>query len=167
MKNLTIWCAVLAFIFLSVVAFVWRRPEGFVDIAGFVDTNSSAPPVPGVNSPYITSPAATPVPPSASGVLPAAAGIPNSVIPNAPAPPTAGIAQTLTPVSGQQAGCAERVGPCLTPVNLEANYEELRNMLTILNKNLPQDIKQQIGNLTPAIVNGMMEARNPGYAAKV
>lgn len=136
-----IWLAVLVVIFLFAVAFVWRQPEGFVDISTY--------PVPGTNTPYITSPAATPVPPSAQGIEPAAAGVPNSVIPNAPAPPTAGMAQTLT------------------PVNLEANYEELRGMLTNLNKNLPADIKQQVANLTPAIVNGIIQARNPGYAAKV
>lgn len=133
MKNLPIWLSVLVVIFLLAVAFAWRRPEGFVDMGP---------------QPYITSPAATPVPPSAQGIEPAAAGVPNSVIPNAPAPPTAGMAQTLT------------------PVNLEANYEELRGMLTNLNKNLPADIKQQVANLTPAIVNGIMQARDPKYAAK-
>lgn len=134
-----IWLAVLVVIFLFAVAFMSNRPEGFVDMSTY--------PVPGTNTPYITSPAATPVPPSAKGIEPAAAGVPNSVIPNAPAPPTAGMAQTLT------------------PVNLEANYEELRGMLKNLNKNLPADIKQQVANLTPAIVNGIIQARNPGYAA--
>ena len=154
-----IWLSVLVVIFLLAVAFAWRRPEGFTSprgcltqgrfaTEGFIDVGTSTFPVPGTNTPYITSPAATPVPPSAQGVEPAAAGVPNSVIPNAPAPPTAGTAQTLT------------------PVNLEANYEELRGMLTNLNKNLPADIKQQVANLTPAIVNGMMQARDPKYAAK-
>ena len=160
MKNLPIWLSVLVVIFLLAVAFMSNRPEGFtghqwpaapkdrplVYPEGFIDAASF--PVPGTNTPYITSPAATPVPPSAQGIEPAAAGVPNSVIPNAPAPPTAGMAQTLT------------------PVNLEANYEELRGMLTNLNKNLPADIKQQVANLTPAIVNGMIQARDPKYAAK-
>ena len=153
-----IWFAVLVVIFLFAVAFMANKPEGFTSprgcltqgrfaTEGFIDAANY--PIPGTNTPYITSPAATPVPPSAQGIEPAAAGVPNSVIPNAPAPPTAGMAQTLT------------------PVNLEANYEELRGMLTNLNKNLPADIKQQVANLTPAIVNGIIQARNPGYAAKV
>lgn len=78
----------------------------------------------------------------AQGILDAAQGIRNSVIPNAPWPPSVGEVDNIK------------------PVDEKANYEELRNKLRDLERKLPNSVKEQIANLTPAIVNGMLQARN-------
>ncbi len=86
----------------------------------------------------------------AQGILDAAQGIRNSVIPNAPWPPSVGQVSSLPDNT--------------KPVDEKANYEELRNKLRDLERKLPNSVKEQIANLTPAIVNGMLEARNREYA---
>lgn len=82
----------------------------------------------------------------AQGILDAAQGIRNSVIPNAPWPPSVGQVDNLK------------------PIDEKANYEDLRNKLRRLEGQLPESIKEQIANLTPAIVNGMLQARDKEYA---
>ena len=82
----------------------------------------------------------------AQGILDAAQGIRNSVIPNAPWPPSVGTVDNLK------------------PVDEKANYEDLRNKLRDLERQLPSSVKEQIANLTPAIVNGMLQARDQKYA---
>ena len=82
----------------------------------------------------------------AQGILDAAQGIRNSVIPNAPFPPSVGEVSNLK------------------PIDEKANYEDLRNKLRNLERQLPESVREQIANLTPAIVNGMLQARDKGYA---
>jgi hypothetical protein len=86
----------------------------------------------------------------AQGILDAAQGIRNSVIPNAPWPPSVGQISSMPDNT--------------KPVDEKANYEELRNKLRDLERKLPNSVKEQIANLTPAIVNGMLQARNREYA---
>jgi hypothetical protein len=81
----------------------------------------------------------------AQGILDAAQGIRNSVIPNAPFPPSVGMIDNMK------------------PIDEKANYEDLRNKLRNLERQLPTSVKEQIANLTPAIVNGMLEARDKQY----
>lgn len=78
----------------------------------------------------------------AQGILDAAQGIRNSVIPNKPFPPSVGTVDNLK------------------PVDVEANYEDLRNKLRNLERQMPESVREQIANLTPAIVNGMLQARD-------
>ncbi len=82
----------------------------------------------------------------AQGILDAAQGIRNSVIPNAPFPPSVGEVSNMK------------------PIDEKANYEDLRDKLRDLERQLPESVKEQIANLTPAIVNGMFQARDRQYA---
>lgn len=70
-----------------------------------------------------------------------ASAISKPYIENAPAPAGAGMTQTLT------------------PVNLEANYEELKRRLDNYERELPQTIGQRIADLTPTIVRGVMDKK--------
>jgi hypothetical protein len=117
----------LIFIFLLAVAMMSAKPEGFM--AGLLYSNFADGPEP-----------------SAKGILPAAPGIPNSVIPNAPAPPNVGIVSNIQPVDN------------------EANFVELNNKIRNLQGSLPEEIKRQISTLTPTIVNGMIQERNCQYS---
>lgn len=82
----------------------------------------------------------------AQGILDAAQGIRNSVIPNAPFPPSVGEVSNMK------------------PIDEKANYEDLRDKLRNLERQLPDSMKRQIANLTPTIVNGMLQARDRQYA---
>lgn len=68
------------------------------------------------------------------------------VIENAPAPAGAGMTQTLT------------------PVNLDANYEELKRRLDNYELELPQTIGDRVSKLTPAIVRGMLVPAYSSYS---
>jgi hypothetical protein len=84
----------------------------------------------------------------AKGIIDAAQGVPNSLINNAPFPPNVG--QTTT----------------LSPVDLDANYEELKSKLDRIQKDLPIDVQRQIVNIAPYMIGAMIDKRTPSYAVK-
>ncbi len=84
----------------------------------------------------------------AKGIIDAAQGVPNSLIDNAPFPPNVG--QTTT----------------LSPVDLDANYEELKSKLERIQKDLPVDVQRQIVNIAPYMIGAMIDKRTPSYAVK-
>lgn len=82
---------------------------------------------------------------NSKGIVDAAQGVPNSVIANAPFPPDVGQIDSLK------------------PVDLEANYEELKNRIQRIQQQLPDDVQRQVVNLAPYIIGNMIDKRTPTY----
>ena len=80
------------------------------------------------------------------GIIDAAEGVPNSVIPNAPFPPDVGQINSLK------------------PVDLEANYEQLKDKIHRIQQQLPDDVQRQVVNIAPYIIGNMIDKRTPIYA---
>ena len=137
--------AILLFIFLLAIGLVARsaRPAGIGTLCVPTLKHSAEGFITGSGLDQSAQQAETS---SATGTVPAAPGIPNSVIPNAPFPPNVGIISNIQPVDN------------------EVNFNELRDKIRKIEGSLPDEIKAHISTLTPTIVNGMIQARNCGYA---